>query len=493
THADRDAMIGQGADLPDCFENRVLREGICFYKALTAPRQFLWLSWPGGEDLPPSAALLPVLELLQVPAVTPEPAELGATPAAALDLLGSLWQSGQEAQRAAVQGALEQSGAAAQGLRALHRAAGAGYADAAVEDTAALERLLGPKLRVSPTKFERYTDCPFGYFLQYVLGARPRVKAELAPNISGTLTHWVLEQALARHGEGFTALSAAGIEALVDELIREYAAENLPGEGVRMDYLLGRIARNLVGLLQFMQQDFRQSGFHPVAFELRIGEDGVPPVELPDGNGHTVRVVGTIDRVDAMPLDGKTWLRVVDYKTGSKSFDLREVWCGKDCQMLIYLFTLVRNGGARFPNPAAAGVEYLLADPAPKTETRPEGDGEVPRDYPMEGLLTDEESVWQAMDTRSTGRFVPLTFQNGKLHHTSRTRLADAAKMDRIRDHLDGLLLQMARRLYGGDIAAAPLCDKQDTPCRYCDFRSVCGHRDGENERRDKPETDPFA
>lgn len=36
THADRDAMKERGADLPDSFENKLLREGICFYKALTA-------------------------------------------------------------------------------------------------------------------------------------------------------------------------------------------------------------------------------------------------------------------------------------------------------------------------------------------------------------------------------------------------------------------------------------------------------------------------
>lgn len=493
THADRDAMIAQGADLPDCFENRLLREGICFYKALTAARQFLWLSWPGGAEIPPAAALTPVLTLLEVPAARLTAAQLGASPAAALDLLGSLWQSGQEAQRAAVQAALETTPETAPGLAALHRAAGCGYARAAVEDTAALERLLGAKLRISPTKFEKYTDCPFGYFMQFVINARPRPKAELAPNISGTLTHWVLEQALSRLGDAFKELPPGEIETLVKDLIQEYAAANLPGEGRRMDYLLDRIGRNLVGLLQFIQRDLRQSGFRPAAFELRIGEEGVPAVELPDGLGHTVRIIGTVDRVDAMELNGQTWLRVVDYKTGSKDFDLREVWCGKDCQMLIYLFTLVRNGGARFPNPAAAGVEYLLADPSPKTEPRP-GDGEeaAPQDYPLEGLLTDNESVWRAMDTAGTGSFVPLTFRNGKLHYTSNSRLAGEAKMERIRDHLDGLLTEMARRLYSGDIAAAPLCGDR-TPCEYCDYRTVCGHRDGENERRERPEKDPFA
>ena len=43
THADRDALMAQEIELPDCFENRVVREQVCFYKALTAPAKGLWL------------------------------------------------------------------------------------------------------------------------------------------------------------------------------------------------------------------------------------------------------------------------------------------------------------------------------------------------------------------------------------------------------------------------------------------------------------------
>ena len=416
--------------------------------------------------------------------------ELGGTPAAALDLLGSLWQNADDPCRAAVLAALEQQSDVS--LAALHRAAAAGFAGATVEDTAALQALLGPKLRVSPTKFERYSDCPFGYFLQYILKASPRQKAELAPNISGTLTHWVLEQALSRQGGAFTALSDEDLKALVDSLVKEYADASLPGQSQRMEYLLQRISRNLVSLLAFIRRDFQQSGFRPAAYELRIDDDGVPPVELPDGLGHTVRIVGTVDRVDTMTLQNKTYLRVVDYKTGTKKFDLREVYCGKDCQMLLYLFTLERNGGALFENPAAAGVEYLWADPAQETDRRPEEGQAAPQDYPLEGLLLDEESVYRAMDTKGTGAYVPLTFKNGKLHFTAKKRLADPAKLGRIRDHLDGLLVAMAQNLYTGQVQAQPLCSGNRRPCQYCDYRAVCGHRDGENERCIELSEDPF-
>lgn len=510
THADRDAMIAQGAELPDCFENKVLREGVCFYKALTAARSFLWLSWSAAaddeDDAPASAALTPVRSLLRVPFAAPSTAQLAATPAAALDILGILSQQpDRQGQGTALRAALdsvENTPDAAPGYAAVQRAERA--EPAAVYQTEELEKLLGGSLRISPTRFEKYQTCPFGYFMQFVLRAAPRQKAELAPNISGTLTHWVLENALRRQGETFKTLTGEELQALVDSLVEEYTRENLPGMTVRMQYLVERIRRNLVGLLEFIQRDLLQSGFQPVAFELRIddrpGEDPdaprIDPVELSDGAGHTVRIVGTVDRVDAMPLGERTYLRVVDYKTGGKDFQLKEVYCGLDCQMLLYLFTLERNAQQRFPGAAAAGVEYLLADPAPESVPRAEVDQEEAEPlpvYPLNGLLLDEESVYRAMDTRGTGEFVPLNFhaKTGKVTN-GKGRLADEKKLARIRDHLDGLLVQMAQNLYAGKIDAEPLCNNGRSPCAYCDFRIACAHRDGEHERKVDVASDPF-
>ena len=513
THADRDIMMEQGAELPDCFANKVLREGICFYKALTVARSYLWLSWPAAahaEDAAPaSAALAPILQYLQVPPCTPTAVQLAAAPAAALDVLGMLSQDpDRQCAGAAVRAVLDADPALAPAYAAVRRAVDTAGAEQRVEDTAALEALLGRGLRISPTRFEKYQSCPFGYFLQYIIKAAPRKKAELAPNISGTLTHWVLENALRRRGEAFKTLTPEEVEALVDALVDEYVAENLPGMTVRMDYLIGRIRRNLVGLLSFIQRDLQQSGFRPVAFELRIDDrpdaenpdaPRIDPVQLADGAGHTVRIVGTVDRVDAMPLEkrGKTYLRVVDYKTGGKEFKLKEVYYGLDCQMLLYLFTLERNAQAAFPGATAAGVEYLLADPAPESVDRREltEEADPAPTYPMNGLLLDDESIYRAMDTKGTGEFVPLSFsaKTGKVLN-SKSTLADEAKLGRIRDHLDGLLIDMAENLYSGRIDAEPLCPGGGkSPCTYCDFRCACTHRDGEHERTISIKDDPFA
>ena len=118
---------------------------------------------------------------------------------------------------------------------------------------------------------------------------------------------------------------------------------------------------------------------------------------------------------------------------------------------------------------------------------------ETPASYPLNGLLLDDESIYRAMDTRGTGEFVPLNFsaKTGKVTN-GKGRLADEKKLARIREHLDGLLVQMARDLYGGKIDAQPLCSGGRSPCAYCDFRIACAHQDGENERKVEISADPF-
>ena len=97
-------------------------------------------------------------------------------------------------------------------------------------------------------------------------------------------------------------------------------------------------------------------------------------------------------------------------------------------------------------------------------------------------------------DTKGTGEFVPLNFnaKTGKVTNGKST-LADEAKLGRIRDHLDGLLIDMAANLYSGKIDAEPLCVGNKSPCAYCDFRTACAHRDGEHERTITIKDDPFA
>ena len=501
THADRDALMAKQIELPDCFENRVVREQVCFYKALTAPARGLWLSWPKGQGQTLCAALEPIVEALHPAAPVLELPDLAATPADALDTLGGGWPlTGTE--RASLTQALrtpeEQE---PQGLALLRRMEE--NPPRQVQDLPALETLLGRRLHISPSQLEKYYTCRYGYFLQYVLGLYPRRRAELSADQSGSLMHWVLQMALdPRPGpdnpcaglQSFLERDDDAMAELAALLVDEYARRRLPENTARFAYLLSRLKKSMTSLLCYLRDEQKQSQFKPVACELKIGTgpDAVQPQLYRLSDGRTVQLIGSVDRADEwVEEDGTRWVRVVDYKTGTKKLDLKEVYCGLDCQMLLYLFSLTRDAGGRFTGAEPAGVLYLLADPAPETTTREKAAHTV--EYQLDGLVRDEQKVFDAMDADETGRFLPFSFRNGAPSPYQKDKRADIAKLNRIQLHLDDLVTQMGEQLYGGQIAAQPLVvSSSKSPCTWCDYSFICCHETGIGERGLDAPAKPF-
>ena len=475
THTERDSLIRQGVDMPDCFENRMIREQVCFYKALTASSKGLWLSWAAGPSgLPVTSALTGVQGAMQPAAPQLEAADRAATGPMALDLLGQTWDAESSCTAALYQTLSSRS---PQTLQPVERAVST--EPFAVQDRAAMRGLLGRELWLSPSRMERYYSCPFSYFMEYVLGAKPRKQAALTADQSGNLVHYILEQALRRTGPEFVNLTVEQLRQLAAEIAQEYVAQAMPLAAHRFQYLVRRLERSAANLLEYIQQEQRQGRFVPVAFEMGIGSgpEDVPPVVLTTDGGETVRMIGKIDRVDAFEQNGTTWLRVVDYKTGSKEFLLEDVRKGLNCQMLLYLFTLTRQGQQNFGQAAPAGVLYLMADPAPTRGSRQQAAKGL--EYKVEGLVADEYAVIDAMDSERKGLYVPFKFDKDGTPKTS-AALASLEALEQLQKELDVLVVQMANQLYEGRIPAQPLArgKRGDTPCQYCDYRSVCGHQE---------------
>lgn len=472
THADREKLVEAGVEMPGSYENRMLLEQMFFYRALTAPSERLYISCPEPKET--SSALLPALAALCPPKAELTEAERAPTRAAALDFLGECYRE-DTPETAALEEALRRAGGADDALDAMAQAASP--RPFAVRDAAAVERLLGRSLTVSPTRVEQFYRCRFAYFLQYVLRIRPRRRAELSPLESGTLVHFILENALKRAGGNFTQLTPDELRGLAASLAAEYVDQNMPDASARFAHLIARLGDGVARLLEFLQAEQRQSSFHPVAFEQPIGDGGEEPLRVVTPDGREVRVVGQIDRVDVMEREGRRYVRVVDYKTGDKEFRLDDVYCGLNTQMLFYLFTLCRA----YDDAVPAGILYLAGDPAPKPASREEAD--KPAAYRVDGLVLNDPIVIGGMDKAATGLFVPFAF-TAKGTPRASAKLAGLEKLGVIERHLETLVVQMAESLYAGDVAAVPLMRGEKSPCAVCDYRVVCRHEDGRGERK---------
>lgn len=363
--------------------------------------------------------------------------------------------------------------------------------------------LFGENIQITPSRLENFRQCPFLYFCRYGLSAYPRGKAELAAPEIGTLIHFVLEKLLSKYKD--TGLWKAGEETLaqdVKELLAEFAAVYLGGledKPERFKYLFLRLEGTVLTLVGQIARELEQSSFSPVDFELGIqggGEVAPLRIELPGGGSLTVS--GKVDRVDTMQRGGKTYLRVVDYKTGSKEFNLTDVVYGLNLQMFIYLFTLCENGAQRYSAGGEilpAGVLYLPAK-RPNVQAVRNGDEEqlekealsaAQGALKMNGLLLDDPHSLIGMERDGGGLFIPAKVvktedENGAIVYKTdaRASVASLENFGALKRHIEKTLTGMAMTLREGEVGAVPAQGLSYHPCDYCDYISVCGHEAGD-------------
>jgi ATP-dependent helicase/nuclease subunit B len=368
-------------------------------------------------------------------------------------------------------------------------------------DKSVSRQLYGEKIHISPSRAETHRQCRFLYFCKYGIKARPRHKAELAAPEVGTLIHFVLERLLSQTKEiKIWNVPKPELDIMVKSLLDEYAQHFLGGlqnKSERFKYLFLRLEATVISLVEHICAELSQSEFVPVDFELVIGNDetegssSVKPLTFTLEDGGSITVEGKVDRVDIMQKNKKTYLRVIDYKTGSKTFKLNDVVNGLNLQMLIYLFSLCENSGQRYAENGEqilpAGVLYLPAK-------RPSLDGnrqteetdiakQIDEQLRMSGLILDDSETAFAMEKEGKGIYIPAKIKaeyddSGKMiaaQFNSAASIASLEQFGQIKIHIIKTLKSMAGFLRNGNIAALPVSGSGYNPCDYCDYTSVCG------------------
>ena len=154
------------------------------------------------------------------------------------------------------------------------------------------------------------------------------------------------------------------------------------------------------------------SKFEMCDFELPINNSSdITPVPL-DIDGRTLYTVGKVDRVDKYEHEGKTYIRIIDYKTGSKSFDLEEILDGLNLQMLLYLYAICSNGQKKYgENLAPAGVVYELISTPEKSMVLGYDSSDLPDDgktkVKTSGMMLHDDEILLAMDPSGDAHSFP--------------------------------------------------------------------------------------
>lgn len=347
--------------------------------------------------------------------------------------------------------------------------------------------MLEKQVNFSPSRIERYGYCSFSYFASYVLKLKKNKKIKFSTPEIGTFIHKILEQFLMERTKSgiFAVPSEEEIKEAVGTLSEKYflnVVGGLEGKSRRFLHTYTNLKKTLNLLLHNLSNEFSQSLFLPVGFELRIGygeENSLPPVSFDLKDDKKVVVRGSIDRVDTYINGGTTYVRVVDYKTFGKEFSLDLIEEGIDTQMLNYLFAYC-NAGEKGENRKPAGILYYTAKLPTLSVEGDENDEVIKeklhRELKRTGVILKDISVVRAMEKNGSGAFVPVKInKDDTFCSISEKKLLDSDGFAELEKKLSKQIVSLAERVLDGDMCINPKrIDDMHDACKYCDYKAVC-------------------
>lgn len=345
------------------------------------------------------------------------------------------------------------------------------------------KKLYGDKITMTASRVDKYKSCKYAYFLQYGLKAKPRTKAEFDASVIGTFMHYILENVTRdiENTGGFRKVTDEECIKLTHKYVSLYTKnelQNMQDKTARFKYLFDVLCEDAVSVVLNLINELRKSDFKPLDYELDFSTDGdIPPYIIGNDDG-SLFVRGVVDRVDGWVHDGKLFVRVVDYKTGIKSFNLSDVWYGMGLQMLIYLFALKAMGKERYDMEIVpAGILYAPARELLLSASRNVTDAEIEKErvknLKRSGIILADDEVIEAMENGVNKVYLPVKLtKDGKFTGES---LVSAEQLGLLSKHIDSVLLEISKEIFGGNVSADPYYRSQvDNSCMYCDYYHAC-------------------
>ena len=110
-----------------------------------------------------------------------------------------------------------------------------------------------------------------------------------------------------------------------------------------------------------LKHQVRKGIFVPADYELGFGfANSLRVQEFALGDEEKMRLRGRIDRVDLMEKDGKTYVKIIDYKSGMTQFSLLSMYHGLQLQLVVYLNAAMELMKKKHPDTTIepAGIFY---------------------------------------------------------------------------------------------------------------------------------------
>lgn len=353
-------------------------------------------------------------------------------------------------------------------------------------DSVKIKALYSKPFNFDVSRIEKYAGCPFAYYVQYGLKAKDRKIYEFSAPDFGSFMHEVIDKfsnKIKEESMSWRELDSSWLKGTISTIVDDTVESNssiLKSSG-KYKYITGRMKRIISKSITIISEHIRRGSFEPMANELNFGTGNreLKPIELKLPSGEMVRLRGRIDRVDVMELDGKNYIRIIDYKSGNKEFSLSDVYYGLQLQLLVYLDAIISNADKFVKSETLPGaiLYFRIDDPIVKGKkemSEEEVENQILKRLKMKGLLLKDAKIIREMDKDIKGYSLIIPARINTDGSVGKSSAVTLEQFDILREYVRETIVNLCEDMLSGDISIKPVKNTKYSCCEFCRFSAIC-------------------
>ena len=277
-------------------------------------------------------------------------------------------------------------------------------------------------------------------------------------------------------------LTDEDIQKLVEECVNivfEEYENNAISSDARNKYIANKILKTTINTTEILKSHINAGKFEPVYYESVVEH-------------------GKVDRVDLYedPDDGKVYVKIIDYKSGSKKFEISSTFFGTQMQLLIYLGDVIKREQEKYKDkqvlPAGA-FYYEIKDPYTNGLTKTEKNKIMKdssltkeelkerlaceinkkrfKEYKMSGIFTDDINVLKNIDENmeKSSDIIPVRIKRDESYYAD-VMAIDNKHFGELINYVSDMADKFKEEICEGNIDVNPI----EKACTYCPYAGMC-------------------
>lgn len=318
-----------------------------------------------------------------------------------------------------------------------------------------LYKYLDNKLLLSYTAINNYEKCKFKYYISNIL------KINIINNdfniIIGNVAHYILSHIDDKDFD-------------IDNSYNNYLKSIRPLTNREL-FILSNIKDELSTIIKVIREQYQYMSL----------DQSMKEKEIYVNKDKNIKVTfkGVIDKVLYKEEDNKTYLVVIDYKTGSSdAIDLKNMEYGLNLQLPIYLYL---SSKMELKNIKVIGFYLQKLFNMPSINGTNDYDEERAKTLKLEGYSINEENILSKFDNNYSNSNIIKSMKVTPKGFSSNSKVLSEEEINTMIDNTDKIIDTAIKDILEGDFSINPkVINGKSISCDRCEYKEICYQREND-------------